>query len=45
LNSLLDQLLAIEKRRKQQDVQEPGEIHMVAACTNTDLELIVPLFE
>lgn len=45
LNSLLDQLLAIEKRRKQQDIQEPGEVQMVAACTNTDLELIVPLFE
>jgi hypothetical protein len=45
LNSLLDQLLAIEKRRKQLDVEEPGEVRMVAAWTNTDMDLIIPLFE
>lgn len=45
LNGMLDQLLAIEKRRKMHDVQEPGEVNMVSAWTNTDVDLIIPLFE
>jgi hypothetical protein len=45
LNGLLDQLLAIEKRRKLQANSEPVTARKVSAWTNTDMELLLPMFE